>query len=108
MPKMVENDPLDSVQVAFRVHILHVRRLDIKLIIWAEVLIILVDGNFCHAGELKRAGTLRKDIPGPSCTPAARPVSYAQHRLTLRIVYPPPPSMSNGLLKDLTNFTQFA
>lgn len=57
MPKMVENDPLDSVQVAFRVHILHVRRLDIKLIIWAEVLIILIDGDFCHADELKRAGT---------------------------------------------------
>ena len=60
MPKMVENDPLDSVQVAFRVHILHVRRLDIKLIIWAEVLIILIDGDFCHADELKRAGTCRE------------------------------------------------
>lgn len=46
--------------------------------------------------------------PGPSSTPAARPVSYAQARLTFLIVYPPPPRSSSGLWKDLTNLTQFA
>ena len=47
-------------------------------------------------------------IPLVSSTPAARPVSKAQTRLTLRIVYPPPPRRSKGLLNDLMNLTQFA
>lgn len=47
-------------------------------------------------------------LPGPNSTPAAKPVSYAQALLTFLIVYPPPPSRSRGLLKDLTNLTQLA
>ena len=32
-------------------------------------------------------------------------VSYAQHLATLRIVYPPPPNTSVGILNDLTYLT---
>lgn len=69
MPKMVENDPFDTVQVTFRVHVFHVRRLDIKLIIWAEVLIILVNGNFCHTDESKRADTWRETYQARAVRP---------------------------------------
>ncbi len=59
-------------------------------------------------GVVQEEYTTIIDTPEPSSTPAASPVSYAQHLLTFRIVYPPPPTMSNGLLNDLTNLTQLA
>lgn len=56
---------------------------------------------------MKQPGSHRY-LPGASSKPAAKPVSKAHARLTFRIVYPPPPSSSNGLLNDFTNRTQFA
>src|SRR5271163_1298937 len=42
------------------------------------------------------------------CSPTRQPVSNAQVLETLRIVYPPPPTISVGRPYDLTKLTQFA
>lgn len=108
--QVLHHNALHPLEIRWRVHVLRIGRLDIELVIRPEILIILVDGDvlrqICQWWQSYK-GTADY-LLGPSSTPVARPVSYAHARLTFRMVYPPPPSRSSGLLNDLTNLTQFA
>lgn len=46
MSQMFENNTLYSFQVFGGVHVIHVGRLHIQLVVRAEVLVVLVHGNF--------------------------------------------------------------
>lgn len=109
LPEIIEHYVLNSFEVFRCIVILSVGGAHIQLVVRTEIFVILIHGYFYSESQHNEfQAAQNKDSPGPNSTPAARPVSYAQARLTLRIVYPPPPRRSKGRFSDFTNLTQFA
>lgn len=86
-PQVFEDDALYTLEVSLRVHVLHVRRFDIKLVRGTEIAVVLVYRYFLtYLSAMDRVRAEGECVRDPSSTPAARPVSNAHARLTFRMV----------------------